>query len=392
LTAGFEPPEVRQCGLLLAAPTGDLHRLLAVLATAVFYDCCFLRLLTLDSMVRFNDNTERQPRNYLMRREQWRLLLMVGLLGLVVLAMQRVKSPAGVETLEQVFGDTAPTAGADYEPANGAVNMAANPATESSSSPPTEEPAVRSTRQPAGPPPMLLPLDANRFEAVRDNSRFRNEETEAWFYVLGELQQLPGADLPPDETAITYAQLIRQPEVYRGRPVRVVGRVRRIETFRPAGNDLGIDQLYRLIIQLPGRQPWPLTIYSLDDPTAGDQRGEVDIPMRAAGYFFKNQSYRSQAGMGLTPIVLVKSIRVMPTETLSKVDEQPMDFSMVLVAAGAISALLVGFIVLRSRADSRRPSRSPARGGKVIEIDVPSHSLASPDISSQGLESDGHDD
>ena len=324
-------------------------------------------------MLRFNDNAERRPRNYLLRREQWRLLVMVAMLGLVALAMQRVRSPEGIETLERAFGGEQGAVAAD---------VAAGPV--------GQQPENGS---PAAPSPTLPPLDASRFEQVQDNTKFRNDEAEAWFYVWGELQKTPDAVAPADRAAISYAQLIEQPNVYRGQPVRVVGRLRRVETIRPAKNDLGIEQLYRLIIQLPGRQSWPLTLYSLDPPSsdnlAGDSlMGEVDLPMRAAGYFFKNQSYASPSGVGLTPIVMVQSVDLLRTARVAKETSEPIEFSTVLIAAATISVLMIGFFVMRSQANSGRPSRSRVARQGEIAIEIPELAPAE----NAGVESDGHGD
>ncbi|MEM6798888.1 MAG: hypothetical protein AAF589_05185, partial [Planctomycetota bacterium] len=181
-------------------------------------------------MLRFDENPDRRPRNYLMRREQWRLLLLVAALGFVVIAMQQVQSPAFVATLERTFG--------------------------------TGEATEQQTDAAPDTTP-LPPLDRERFGAVQDNTFFRKAETEAWFFTLGVLAGDAGPHTAP---GVTYAQLASQPSVYRGQPVAVAGAIRRLEEVKPADNELGIKVLHRAILQPNGGAVWPITLYLLDAP------------------------------------------------------------------------------------------------------------------------------
>ena len=60
----------------------------------------------------FHPNPRRPPRNYLARREQWRLLALVMSLGLVVILMAQLRQPEARVLLGRVFGleDTPPAA------------------------------------------------------------------------------------------------------------------------------------------------------------------------------------------------------------------------------------------------------------------------------------------
>ena len=135
--------------------------------------------------------------------------------------------------------------------------------------------------------------------AIEDNTPFRNEEQEAWFALLADLEAGP-----PSSRALQvgYSQLIAQPDAYRARAVVVAGTVRRIERVEPAENDLGITDLYRVIFEPPGAS-WPITVYALKQPD-----DEAPFESSATGYFFKNLSYQYADGIGVTPVLLAHQL------------------------------------------------------------------------------------
>ena len=261
--------------------------------------------------------------------------MLVGLLGLVLLAMRQAQSPGFVAKLERVFGDEAVSG---------------------------EAPPVRN----ASPlPQTLTALQRERFAAVQDNTFFREEETDAWFYVLGLLKGIePNVSAPP----ATYAQLVSQPDYYRGQPVQVRGTIRRIEQVTPAANDLGIHSLHRMILQPQGGEVWPMTLYSIEPPSEAPA-GDVRLPATATGYFFKNQSYRWQDGLGVTPVVLVRSVRFDTPAVASPADApQELDPFTVIAAATGVSLCLLGWFLTRSRVSSPAASHAAHDGPIVIEI------------------------
>ncbi|MEM6330374.1 MAG: hypothetical protein AAF790_09005 [Planctomycetota bacterium] len=295
-------------------------------------------------MLRFDDNPKLRPRNYLARREQRRLLLLVGALGLVVLAMQQVTSPATVNKLQRLFGDPAPAAQADADNA-------------------TNEPADDFT--PARP---MAPLDRDRFAAVRDNTIFRSAESDAWFYTLGVLAGAEGRQTAP---LVTYAQLASQPEVYRGQPVRLEGVVRRVEAVTPAKGLAGVDTLYRIILRPTGGEVWPVTLYTLAPPAGVPLGGDVRLPGEVVGYFFKNQSYRSRGGVGLTPVVLARGVSLRPAAESLASPARTVSPGKLLLGAAGISAVLVGWLVLRGAAAKRAAKPAGGVAPSAITITLP---------------------
>lgn len=278
--------------------------------------------------LRFADKPSLRPRNYLLRKEQWRLLVMVGALGLVILAIQRVRQPAFVAKLEQVFGG---------EP----------------DAQPLVEPVPRVEMSPAQP---LPPLERSHFAAIRDNAPFRDSESEAWFFTFGVLKGAPPASAA---TEVTYAQLTSQPDVYRGKPVHVRGLVRRVEQIKPAHNELGIEQLYRVILQPAGGEVWPITLYTLRPPVGAALGEDIRLAAEATGYFFKKQSYSWAGGLGTTPVILAKSIDMArpasPSPTSSTRD---VNFLTVIVWAALLSGVALSWFLLRTSTGETKRTQS----------------------------------
>ncbi len=150
-------------------------------------------------------------------------------------------------------------------------------------------------------------FDAALLNTVQDNTFFREEEQPAWFAMLAELRDTNAEHLASNGTPISYAQLVSQPDVYRGRLVRVAGEVLRVETVTPAKNDLGITHLYRVTLKPVGGGVWPLTLYTLQPPP-GTVGPNEPYSASASGFFFKNLSYRWEEGVGVTPVVLAQRL------------------------------------------------------------------------------------
>jgi hypothetical protein len=183
---------------------------------------------------------------------------------------------------------------------------------------------------------------------VRDNSDFRQAETDAWFYLFTLVRSSDG-DRPAEN--VTYTQLIAQPHVYRGKLVRVEGAVKRIEAVTPAENDLGIATLYRVIVQPAGRSVWPVIVYCRELPSGWNVGEPGRNRVEATGYFFKNLSYNSQAGMGLAPVIVCQTLEVHEAQPVERtIEDEPASMWSIVATALAIAAGVVAFVLWRTSA------------------------------------------
>ena len=152
------------------------------------------------------DSRTTKPRDYFSRREQWRLLLLVMSLGLIVFLMNEVRKP------ERWYWLFPKQSGQQSEETT-------SPGSAAESNQPTDpqDQPVRTLpeqKQPSGSPPFQSePLespgdanDAGRYypgvkprllATIRDKSRFLPEEQEAWFHLLRILKtSRPGQVAP----------------------------------------------------------------------------------------------------------------------------------------------------------------------------------------------------
>jgi hypothetical protein len=264
-------------------------------------------------MLRFEVPEHRRPRNYLARREQTRLFALIVGMGAVILLIYQLSG-----------GSDSPS-----PPAEGPVPQVVR------SSPP-----VKSEE---------LIVDRQRLASVKDNSHFRGEETDAWFYLFSLLDGTEyTVEGVPD---VIYTQLVAQPHVYRGRLVRVRGEVERIEEVEPAKNDLGIEKLYRVILKPAGKSSWPITAYCLTLPAGWSVGEPPNNKVLVIGYFFKNLSYAWQNGMALTPVILCQSFSVREVAAPPTVAaDRPMPVGKILGIALAIAIAFVALLVWRTTA------------------------------------------
>ncbi len=271
----------------------------------------------------------RRPPDYLARGPQLRLLTLVFGLAAVLFLMSRLREADIVAALGRVFGlaqarDVVQVeditedeiaalledGNADRLPAD-AVRVIA--------SPPTPLPAA-----PGLDDPRPISIDPAWLAAIEDNTRFRAAEVAAWFQILQILAATSPAKIAAASTGeISYVQLLRQPELYRGKVVSVKGTVRQAIAVAPAANDLELKTYYRLVIR-PAGGTWPVVVYTLELPDGFPLGEQVDEEVRLSGFFFKNWSYPQQEGLGLAPVLLTRTIDWQPRDsTPLEADNRP---------------------------------------------------------------------
>jgi hypothetical protein len=120
---------------------------------------------------------------------------------------------------------------------------------------------------------------------------------------------------------VSFGQLFKQPEVYRGRLVTVEGTARRVEFMEAPENFYGIDSYFRLWLQPVGSNS-PIVIYSLDVPEGfpamriaqtPDSYLDLEESVRITGFFFKRWPYSARDGTRLAPVVLSRTFSWSPS-------------------------------------------------------------------------------
>jgi hypothetical protein len=303
-------------------------------------------------MLRFHG--KRSPRNYLGRREQYRLLSLFGLLALVVVLMRVVGRPESWTWLtaltppaEQVEppGDVTPIdtrrAGI-VSPADDADVVQIARAT----------PLVVANGRES-----LPGLRRDVFASVEDDTVLRGgDEHDAFFRALAVLSELdeqsPGTPTPTD---VGFVQLFRQPEAYRGEWIRVRGIVRRALPITTPTNDHGIAQLHQLWLQPEGRPDDLLAIDVLQLPPGFPTGAKVETPVTIDGIFFKRWAYHAEDGIRTAPLILARTVvwtpEVEPAAAPSRFGGYR-ELDMIL-AAGLVLGV-VGIVIWMTRAGRQR--------------------------------------
>jgi hypothetical protein len=250
--------------------------------------------------------------------------MLLVLLGGVTLLMRMLQQPRAAERLGEVMA--MPTAADD------------------------ERRAPAAARAP-------LPGDAEAWSAVRDNALFLPQEQPAWFGLLEQAQAGVSSDTaaPPEAT---YAQLVSQPEAYRGQPVRIRGTVVRESVKRLAENDLGLTEYHQLVISPRGGGEWPIVVYALELPQGFPRGDGLRAAVAVDGLFFKVWSFAHDDGAGLAPVIVAQAIDWQPPTDAPRESNTIAAGSLWpgLVIAAAFAACVVAWVSWQTR----RPRPAPA--------------------------------
>ena len=260
-------------------------------------------------MVNFDQNHRKKPpKNYLARREQWRLLLLIMTFGFVILAMNEARKPHNWDWMfgEQAFQDDAAD-GSDYDYD---YNTTYRPKIEEPEPVGTVRivPYVETIDE--GDSRKYFPgVEPKYIRQIKDNTPFRPAEGKAWYQLLNILQSNTSEFINRSSSGEkSFAQLFRQPNSYRAELVSIRGTVRRATPFEAAKNPYGIEGYTQLIIQ-PNRGPLhPFIVYTLQLPEEFPRGDEIQEEVELVGFFFKKWVYRAKSSTQIAPLLLARDI------------------------------------------------------------------------------------
>lgn len=178
-----------------------------------------------------------------------------------------------------------------------------------------------------------IQIDRSRLEGVADNSPLvRSGDKAAWDYLFERLGQYSPREIEnAPAMQVGFIELDRQPVEYRGRLVKISGRLLRCE-FIPLPKESGpFDHdepeiaeknddknnrsgFYKSWIQLEDRKDIPICVCSLRIPKGLSADGtDRNDPVSVTGFFYKKQLYLSDADEEVsTPTILAKTFRWKP--------------------------------------------------------------------------------
>lgn len=154
------------------------------------------------------------------------------------------------------------------------------------------------------------PLNEADLASVRDGEPFRAGERGAWFKLFDRLRQTDSADLSRQSSGpVNFIQLYRQPAEYRGKLITLSGTLRRSEPIDAPPNDLGIDSYYMTWLFPRDNPSNPIVVYTLTVPAGFPQGMTIEEQVELDGFFFKRWPYLAQDTGRSAPVVLAKSLR-----------------------------------------------------------------------------------
>lgn len=307
---------------------------------SILPNCC--------AVLRFHTEKGRRATNYLGRREQRRLLILVLMLGLVVILMVEASKPANWMWL---WGVRQPGGG------NGRGAVPADRAPRGL----LAQLGEKAEPVPDGPPvrrKLLDGVDPQLLTTIRDDTIHvvRAEEQAAFAHLLGLLKTTEADRLEQAASAVSFVQLYNQPREYRGELVTITGLVHR-STWLPAAANLGVDGYYELWVQPDGESD-PLVVYSLDLPAGFPQGAEVLEHVALSGFFFKRWIYMAQRDVMSAPVVLAKTVAWEPPAPAAAQAPEPrglVNLIVPLLGALLIAAAFVAYVVYRTTPERSSP-------------------------------------
>lgn len=357
--------------------------------------------------MRFDRHIRSAP--YVNRRDQFRMLGMVGLLALVLVLIQVVRRPASWNWLFALSGlsvaeeQDAPAEGelrqlkpieirrktpaaplgedefyahvgeapSPDTPAAAPQGAAGGPGIETPRTPPTAEDSTQHPPVSAGDR-----LSAEMLSGVVDDwMGMTREEQAALLRVADHLDVVDAASLSAaGDRQVTLDSLLADPDYFRGRPVTITGRLKRFVRGKIGTPDETLPVWEAWVITGDSRGV-PLLVLCLTPPTGMPQGESIDEIVTASGYFLRRFAYASRGGEALTALLFAPSLEWRPAgPPLDQQVKREMNLATVIfVAVGGLG--LVALLVWFARSD-RRFRRSRSHSIAESRLDASANELA----------------
>ena len=188
-------------------------------------------------------------------------------------------------------------------------------------------------------------------DEVRDNTTFRPQEQDAWFHLFEILNKTDQTKLRSGSIGrVTYRQLYRQSDQYRGRLVTIRGTIRRANPVWVPKNAYGIEHYYRTWIQPVDERSSPMVVYCLYLPEGFPTGMDVTADVEITGFYFKRWGYRAKDSLRTAPTLLARSVDWRrPPPAAQRAPGGLGSVLTVIAAALCMSLLLAAYVYVRTR-------------------------------------------
>lgn len=230
--------------------------------------------------------------------------------------------------------------------------------------------------------------DADAWNVVRDRSLgIQAAESMLYYETLAKAKSTPPAELRQQARAYLeertkanpewvregeywmFKDLIDKPQDSRGRPITLIGYAREVRSYPAGENTAGIKDLYEIWIFTDLAQSNPAVIVTDTIPPDLPIGDDLQVQVRATGYFFKLYGYHAVSSPRIAPLILAGPVEVIPPPVFG-------GFPLWLSIPFIIGALAILFWIMKNFLQERRPiTRSPSEPapdfGSVREDESP---------------------
>jgi len=308
-----------------------------------------------------------KPRNYLARHQQRHILLWVAVLAAPLVAGVVWASPGLWDWLWRAGRGTAP-----------AVDTRLPARAPAASAPDTFRfPPPGGSREKAGQQDESgSAAEAIDWSRVRDDDLFRAAERDAWFSLFAILQQTDPTALRRQSVGrVTFIQLFRQSNEYRGKLVDLRGTLRRARLLPAPDNDLGIGEYYQLWLQPADNPRFPIVVYCLELPPGFPTGTAIEEDVQITGFFFKRWAYLATDTVRTAPVVLAGGVRWLPRpEPVATWEPSVRNMLWVILGAALFAAVVTWLVHDRTRRMGSHRPREAAGVAALADFDLPAES------------------
>lgn len=275
------------------------------------------------------------------------------MIGLVTMLIGRANDPRGMNGIWRMFGISNGPAG--NELADERIDTRLRVASRSHDLADAVVIGAKPAPQ-AGPSPEKRWLPGVRKELlneIRDDRVFLASEHPAFFHLLEILAKTDPRVITRNSSGnVTFLQLFKQPNLYRGELVTVSGQVHGVFRKVAPANESKIREYYQVWIE-PGEHADPIAIYCLTLPNNFPQGEGMDEQVAVTGFFFKRWAYRARDEIRTAPLLLAKSLDWRPKQHVQAPVPGGHELGYAVLGAGILSLLIVGVLWRRTRRADR---------------------------------------
>ena len=301
-----------------------------------------------------------RPRNYLSRREQWRLLLLVAALGLVGILLFEARKP---EHYRWLLADGPSEAGS---PSRDASPTAVSPIDSPRAASPEDQIPGRFVSPSAAPEPgessrYFRGVKPDLLESIRDDKPLGPSEWGSWLHLFDVLQKTDEATLAKASSGpATWVQLVEQSDDYRGELVTTRGIVRRAHLASTPENEYGLSAYYQTWLWPEDQPNEPITVWCLELPEGFPLGMEIAEEAEVTAFFFKRWPYKGGDGeLRAAPLLFARTIHWRATPPPAQPAPQgPFPLLLMFAGAAVFAVLATMYIYYRTRATGSVPGES----------------------------------